>query len=113
MYNDLSLVHLIKPDVDKFIGTQMVNTCFMTHSACVCILLLSQSYDHLKVPLVCFTIQSQDIIIRHLVTLTFKSMHFQIFAKNNCRKTIEATIMKKVPNESKLIYTINIFIVAS
>ena len=28
-------------------------------------------------------------------------------------KTIEATILKKVPNESKLIYAINIFIVAS
>ena len=35
------------------------------------------------------------------------------FAKNYCPKTIEATILKKVPNESKLIYAINIFIVAT
>ena len=53
-------------------------------------------------------IQSLDIIVRHLVTSPFKSVCFQIFCKNYCRKTT-----KKVPNESKLIYTINIFIVAS
>ena len=32
---------------------------------------------------------------------------------NYCPKNIEATILKKVPNESKLIYAINILIVAS
>ena len=50
-------------------------------------------------------IQSGVIISRHLVTLQLKSMYFQIFCqKKNCRKTIEDTIMKRVPNESKLIY---------
>ena len=48
----------------------------------------------------------QDIIIRHIVTSLFKSMYFQISCKKYCRKTIEATIMKKVPNESKLMYTV-------
>ena len=38
---------------------------------------------------------------------------FTISCKNSCRKTIEATMMKKAPNESKLIYAINIFIVVS
>ena len=40
-------------------------------------------------------------------------MYFQIFWQNYCRKTIEATTVKKVPNERKLIYAINNFIVAS
>ena len=41
-------------------------------------------------------------------------MYFQIFfCKNYCRKTIEATAVKKVPNERKLIYAIHNFIVAS
>ena len=31
-------------------------------------------------------------------------MYFQISCKNSCRKTIEATMMKKAPNVSKLIY---------
>ena len=49
----------------------------------------------------------------HLVTLSFKSMYFQIFGKNYCRKTIEATTVKNVPKERKLIYAIYNFIVAS
>ena len=61
----------------------------------------------------CVYIQPQDIPILHPVTLPLKSMYFQMFCKNYCPKTIEATILKKVPNESKLIYAINIFIVAS
>ena len=36
-----------------------------------------------------------------------------MFCKKYCPKTIEATNLKKYPNESKLIYAINIFIVAS
>ena len=40
-------------------------------------------------------------------------MYFQIFRQNYCRKTIEATTVKKVPNERKLIYAIYNFIVAS
>ena len=48
-----------------------------------------------------------------LITLSFKSMHFQIFGKNYCRKTIEATTVKNVPNERKLIYAKYNFIVAS
>ena len=40
-------------------------------------------------------------------------MYFQIFWQNYCRKTIEDTTVKKVPNERKLIYAINNFIVAS
>ena len=35
------------------------------------------------------------------------------FGKNYCRKSIEATTMKTVPNERKLIYAIYNFIVAS
>ena len=53
------------------------------------------------------------VIICHLVTPPFKSMYFQISCKNSCRTTIEATMMKKAPNESKLIYAIDIFIVVS
>ena len=60
-----------------------------------------------------FEVQSQDKIIRSLVTSPFKSMYFKIFCKNYCRKTIEATTVKKVSNESKLIYAIYNFIVAS
>ena len=33
-------------------------------------------------------------------------MYFQIFWQNYCRKTIEATTAKKVPNERELIYAI-------
>ena len=40
-------------------------------------------------------------------------MYYQISCKNSCRKTIEATMMKKAPNESKLIYIINNLIVVS
>ena len=47
----------------------------------------------------------------HLVTPPFKSMYFQISYKNSCRTTIAATMMKKAPSESKLIYAIDIFIV--
>ena len=36
-----------------------------------------------------------------------------VYLGDYCPKTIEATILKKVPNESKLIYAINILIVAS
>ena len=53
------------------------------------------------------------VIICHLVTPPFKSMYFQISCKNSCRTTIEATMMKKAPNKSKLIYAIGIFIVVS
>ena len=48
-----------------------------------------------------------------LQTIHLKSIYFQILCKNYCRKTIEASVLKKVPNESKLIYAIYIFIVAS
>ena len=53
------------------------------------------------------------VIICHLVTPPFKSMYFQIFCKNSCRTTIEATMMKKAPNARKSIYAIGIFIVVS
>ena len=59
---------------------------------------------------------SRDIIIRQLVTSPFKSIYFRGGkggCKNYCRKTTEVTIMKRVPNESKLIYAINFLIVAS
>ena len=63
---------------------------------------------------VCNKRYTQDIIIRRLVTSPFKSLYYQIFfGKNYCRKTIEATAVKKVPNERKLIYSIYNFIVAS
>ena len=55
----------------------------------------------------------KDIIIHHLVTSPFKSMYFQIILQNYCRKTIEATTVKKASNERKLIYAIYNFIVAS
>ena len=42
-----------------------------------------------------------------------KRQKCQISCKNSCRKTIEATMMKKRQNESKLITAINIFIVVS
>ena len=38
---------------------------------------------------------------------------FPDFWQNYCRKTIEATTVKKIPNERKLIYAIYNFIVAS
>ena len=53
------------------------------------------------------------VIICHLVTPPFKLIYFQISCKNSCRTTIEATMMKKAPNESKLIYPIDIFTVVS
>ena len=53
------------------------------------------------------------VIICHLVKSPFKSMYYQISCKNSCRKTIGAAMIKKIPNESKLIYAINIFIVVS
>ena len=53
------------------------------------------------------------LILCHHVTPPLKSMYFQISCKNSCRTNIEATMMKKSPNESKLIYAINIFIVVS
>ena len=40
-------------------------------------------------------------------------MHFQNFWQNYCRKTIEATTVRKEPNERKLFYAIYNFIVAS
>ena len=58
-------------------------------------------------------VQSRDISIRQLVTSPFKLVLFQISCKDYCRKTIEASIAKKVLNESQLIYAINIYIVAS
>ena len=57
-----------------------------------------------------FYVQSLDIIIGHLVTWLFKSMYYQTFCKYYCCKTIEASMMIKVPNESKLIYLIKIFL---
>ena len=45
--------------------------------------------------------------------MPFKLVSSQIFCKNYCRKTIEAAIMKKKLNVSKLFYAINIFIVDS
>ena len=42
------------------------------------------------------------IIIRHLVTSPFKSMYFQISCKNYCRKTIEATVLKKSANRKQI-----------
>ena len=41
--------------------------------------------------------QEKIFIIYHLVTSPFKSMYYQISCKNSCRKTIEATLMKKSP----------------
>ena len=62
---------------------------------------------------VCNKRNTQDIIIRRLTTSPFKSMYFQIFWQNYCRKTVEATTVKKVPNDRKLIYAIYNFIAAS
>ena len=56
---------------------------------------------------------SPYIIIRKLVTSPLQSIFLWTFCKNYCRKTTEDKIMKIVPNESKLIYAINILIVAS
>ena len=44
----------------------------------------------------CVYIQPQDIPTLHPVTLPLKSMY--VLQKNYCPKTIEATILKKVPN---------------
>ena len=54
-----------------------------------------------------------DISIRRLETSPLTSMYFKISCKKYCRKTIEATMMEKVSNESKLIYAIYTFIVSS
>ena len=62
---------------------------------------------------VCNRRYTQDIIIRHLVTSKLNQCISRFFGKNYCRKTIEATTVKKVPNEHKLIYAIYNFIVAS
>ena len=53
-------------------------------------------------------VQMVDKSICHFMLSPFKTVYFQNFCKNYCCKTIEATIMKKVQNESKLIYVINI-----
>ena len=45
-------------------------------------------------------LQSWDIIVHHLATSPFKTVHFQTFCKNYCSKTIEAKNMKTEPNES-------------
>ena len=58
-------------------------------------------------------VQSQDIIIRRITTSPLKSMYFRIFWQNYCLKKIEATAVKKVPNERTLIYAICNFIAAS
>ena len=42
--------------------------------------------------------------ICHVVTSTLKSLYFQIFTKNYCRKIKEDTTVEIVPDESKLIY---------
>ena len=47
------------------------------------------------------------------VAVLIRVISFFFFEKKYCRKTIEASIMKKLLNESKLIYAIKIFIVAS
>ena len=49
--------------------------------------------------------------ICNVVTSTFKSLYFKIFTKNYCRKIMDdtCTIVEIVPDESKLIYAINIF----
>ena len=47
--------------------------------------------------------------ICHVVTSTLKSLYFQIFTKHYCRKIKEDTIVEIVPDESKLIYAINLF----
>ena len=49
--------------------------------------------------------------IRHLMTLPFRTAYFQNFCKKYFCKTTGATIMKKVPKNSKLIYVINILTV--
>ena len=48
--------------------------------------------------------------ICHVLTSMFKSLCFQIFTKIYCRKIMEDTLVEIVPDESKLIYAINIFI---
>ena len=62
---------------------------------------------------VCNKRYTQDIIIRLLVMRRLNQCIPKFFGKNYCRKTIEATTVKKVPNERKLIYAIYNFIVAS
>ena len=44
-----------------------------------------------------------------IVTSMFKSLYFQIFTKSYCHKIMEDTILEIVPDESKLIYAIDIF----
>ena len=49
--------------------------------------------------------QLQTVVksIRRLLTAPFKTMYFQNFCKNYCCKIVEATIMKNISNDSKLI----------
>ena len=54
-------------------------------------------------------VQSLIIIAHHLVTSLLISVHFQAFCKSYCCKTKKAILMKKVPNESKLIEAITMF----
>ena len=61
----------------------------------------------------CVYIQPHDIPTLHPVTLPLKSMYFQMFCKKLLPKNYRSYNFEKVPNESKLIYAINIFIVAS
>ena len=49
----------------------------------------------------CVYIQPQDIPTFLPVTLPLKSMYFQVFCKNYCPKTIEATLLKKVPKDTQ------------
>ena len=48
---------------------------------------------------------SSDVVV--------KSMYFQMFCKKILSKNYKSYNFEKVPNESKLIYAINVFIVAS
>ena len=61
----------------------------------------------------CVYIQPQVIPTLHPVTLPLKSVYFQMFCKKILSKNYRSYNFEKVPNESKLIYAINIFIVAS
>ena len=59
-------------------------------------------------------LQMVDKRIHHVMTLPFKTVHFQFaFAKINSCKIIEAAIMKKIPDDRKLIQVINILTVVS
>ena len=60
-----------------------------------------------------FEIQSQDIIIRRLVTSPYKPMYFQKFWQKLLSQNSRSYNPEKVPNKRKLIYAIYIFIAAS